>query len=216
MTGSRAAVVLAAIIGAVFILCSIKSISQNKNAISAFLATILIILSTLYLTDTGSKSFNSWDSRFQEGAKNNEYASRANDLLNELQEVVFNNPGGLLGYGIGVYQNGASRFNRQNNLPGAEDQAHRIGLELGPIGLLLWYSFTLTIWLFICNVYVKTQHALLKNLTLIIAIYAFWGPALFRQIQINWVDNLIWWSCLGLVIAIQQIESSIAFSNENN
>jgi hypothetical protein len=214
MTGSRAAVFLACIVFILYLIFNLPVFINNLLALRGLLLLSILLIAIFLFTDTGSRSYQSWNTRFVEGSKNNEYQSRTNDLFSEIQEVLFQNPGGILGYGIGVYQNGASRFNTLSELPGAEDQAHRIGLELGPFGLLLWYMFIVSVCYYMYAVYKTVNHPFLKSVALVLFIYSLWGPALLRQIQINWVDNLVWWSCLGITAAIYQISKNL--SNHEN
>jgi hypothetical protein len=206
MTGSRTTIFLAVSIVAVVAVAKAGYILSSSKAIIGLFMLVLIAAFTIFFTAPGKKAFGTWNARYEEGNENNEYLSRTSVLLYEINEVMFENPGGLMGFGIGSYQNGSSRFNKIGYLPGAEDQAHRIGLELGPMGLIIWYVTTLYLFIYSYRVYKFVRTPFLKNLALVLAIYAFWGPGLYRQTVVNWVDNACWWTCLGLVLAIKQVE----------
>jgi hypothetical protein len=206
MTGSRAAVFVAFSVVAGFMLFKSAYFIKNTKMLGGLILMVVLIGITMLYTDQGRRAFDTWNERFEAGNENNEYESRNNVLFNEIYEAIFEPPGGLMGYGIGTYQNGSSRFNKINNLPGAEDQAHRIGLEIGPFGLIIWFMMMLAIFIYSFRVYRFVKTPFLKNLSLLLAFYAFWGPALYRQTVVNWVDNATWWTCLGIILSIKQIE----------
>jgi len=206
MTGSRAAVFVAFSVVAAFMLFKSVYFIKNTRVLGGLILMLTLTGITILYTDQGKKAFDTWNVRYEAGNENNEYESRNSVLLAEIYDAIFAPPGGLMGFGIGTYQNGSSRFNKIHDLPGAEDQAYRIGLEIGPFGLILWFMMMLAIFIYSFRVYRFVKTPFLKNLSLLLAFYAFWGPALYRQTVVNWVDNATWWTCLGIVLSIKQIE----------
>ncbi len=206
MTGSRTTVFLSVSVVAGFLLFKSQYFVSNTKVLGGLALVVFLTTITILYTDQGRRAFDTWNVRFEAGNDNNEYESRNSTLFSEIYDVLLTPSGGIMGYGIGTYQNGSSRFNKIGNLPGAEDQAHRIGLELGPIGLCLWFIMSLAIFIYSFSVYKFVKTPFLKNLSLLLAFYAFWGPALYRQTVVNWVDNAIWWTCLGVTLSIKQIE----------
>ncbi|MDJ0734443.1 MAG: hypothetical protein QNJ47_10290 [Nostocaceae cyanobacterium] len=114
------------------------------------------------------------------------------------------------GYGTGATQNGGKAIGRFLNLPTglptppAESELHRINIEIGLFGLVLWYAMRLALLMALWSVYRKLKTPFLKDLALIaFLIHILFLPG---QVVVHPVAVVYYWFLSGFIFLLPRLE----------
>lgn len=137
-------------------------------------------------------------------------------IANSTNPFAYAKQAGLLGFGIGTTYQGAGQFmNYKTYMPRSfEAEQQRIVLELGIFGFLLLSFLRLVIIFFAVNLYLRVEEPFLKSLALLLTLRML--PVLFGlggMTVFNWLENLLFWTSLGLLFVIHQIHEKYAQGN---
>ncbi|MBC8110110.1 MAG: hypothetical protein H7Y04_03525 [Verrucomicrobia bacterium] len=204
MTGSRG---LTSFLGLecslIALVTSFTTTSGSKFVI--YISRIIFMGVALFLliteTSIGTQAFSSLNKRFTESG---DTEVRIFDALTPFK--YFDNAG-WVGYGIGTtYQGAAAMVSDWKDMPrGFEEEQERLLLELGLIGYLIVLALRLSICVFAFRVYLLIKERYLKMLTLACFLLTLLPLFSFGSLIINWMDSILYWSVVGLLVAFRNI-----------
>ena len=181
--------------------------SSSGNKFLLYVLRFLLLGGLLFWlitqTNLGTQAFGTLLLKV-EGSGEGEAESRVEDIFTPLK---YAGQAGPVGYGLGTtYQGAAALVPDWGNMPrGFEEEPERIVLETGLIGYCIVIALRISIFLFALRVYRLQQDSFLKTLALMIAVYSSAYIFGFGSLLFNWIENAIYWSLVGILIAIYQL-----------
>jgi len=202
MSGSRAAVFIIVFKLILFSLYLVFTISVRKQKVLfSFIFIIIAILLLISYTNLGSKSFLAFEQRVVE--RKGDVNWRIKDNYNLSYYISY---AGLIGYGLGTtYQGAASLINDFKDMPYVESENSKIIVELGLLGFVIIYFLRIFIFIYSTKVFFKTKDFELKLLTLILILYQLPTTIIFANNIYNYMENIIYWFVVGLIVSINRI-----------
>jgi len=204
MTGSRFVVYLVIFKLILFILYLLTNASFRKLRI--LFGTIIIIFLSLIIinfTDIGSKSYLAFEERV---FKTEDERER---IINNYNLPYYMNYAGLVGYGLGTtYQGATSLISDFKDMPYVESENSRLIIELGIFGFFIIYILRLFIFFYSIKTYFRTKIYELKLLTVLLILYQLPTVLLYNNVTYNYIENIIYWFSVGLVVSINRISSN--------
>ena len=206
MTGSRAPVAVFIVQALIFLFIifhfkgKVKKI--KKKVLVRFAVAIPLLLFILLYTDKGNAALTALLDR----------AKSAGDTSSRIVRVYttpfdFVRPAGLIGYGIGTaYQGSNALVNDWGDMPrNFEEEWGRILLELGLVGFVIAMLIRAYTIFYSWKTFKNIKSHGLKLLALLVFIHQL--PMLIgRNIVFSYIDNIIYWFLIGLLVAINRIE----------
>lgn len=175
---------------------------------SLFLALTFVVLT---LSEGGSEALDNFKKR----------AERSGDLGHRIESAFnpfkFLDESGLMGFGIGTTYQGNARFVNRWKLPGYyEKESERIMLEIGIVGFIIMFAFRLSVFIYTIGTYFRTKDKDLRLLVLILLVMQ--GPIVlvFTQTTFNYMENIIYWTSIGLLVSINRISLSEKAAKEDH
>lgn len=215
MTGARSLVFMLGIqITIIFFVYAVRTdFERFKKLLLNFMLFGLLGFGVLSFTESGSTALDSFKSRVE---GNSDVEGRVYDSLDPFK---FLDRSGLIGFGIGTTYNANMRFITQRwKMPGYwEEESERIVIELGLLGFIIAFVFRLSVVWFAYKTFIKTRSGYLQLLALVIAVHLLPSMIFFNQLTFNWMENILFWTDIGLLVCINKIdkkENTVA--NENH
>ena len=204
MSGSRAAVFIIYFKLILFSMYLVFTIYRRKQKVLfSFIFIFLAILLLINYTNLGSKSFLAFEQRVVETKE--DVSVRIKDNYNLSYYISY---AGMVGYGLGTtYQGTASLINDFKDMPYVESENSKIIVELGLLGFVIIYILRLFIFIYSTKVFFKTKDFELKLLTLILILYQLPTTLIFANNIYNYMENMIYWFVVGLIVSINRINS---------
>lgn len=206
MTGSRAPIAVFIIQAVLFLFVifhfkgKVKKI--KKKVLVRFALVIPLLLFILLYTDKGNAALTALLDR----------ATSAGDTTSRIVRVYttpfhFVRPAGLIGYGIGTaYQGSKALVDDWGDMPrDFEEEWGRVLLELGLVGFVIAMLIRAYAIFYSWKIFKNTKSHGLKLLALLVFLHQL--PILIgRNIVFSYIDNIIYWFLIGLLVAVNRIE----------
>jgi len=113
---------------------------------------------------------------------------------------------GIVGYGLGTtYQGAASFITDWKDMPYAESENSKIIVEMGLIGFLIINLLRLSIFYYSYRVFNMTKIYSLKLLLAVFLIIQIPTVLAFNNVIYVYMENLIYWLIIGIVVSINRI-----------
>jgi len=113
---------------------------------------------------------------------------------------------GIVGYGLGTtYQGAASLITDWKDMPFAESENSKIIIELGFIGFLIINMLRVYIFYYSYKVFKMTKIYSLKLLLVVFLIIQIPTVLAFNNVIYVYMENLIYWLVIGIVVSINRI-----------
>lgn len=204
MTGSRGAVGMFAINAVVIFMALSVSMPPKKVLIYAinFIVIGLLGYAVLLNTETGNEAFTSFAGRIE---GNSDVGGRVTDSFTPFK---FLDTSGLIGFGIGTtYAANEPLLSNRYLMPAYwEEESERLVLELGLLGFVVIIILRATIFVFAIKTFKSLSDPVLKQIALVIMVLQIPGVLAFNTITFNWLENVFYWTGVGLLVALNQVE----------
>ncbi|RUR86797.1 O-antigen ligase family protein [Chlorogloeopsis fritschii PCC 9212] len=122
------------------------------------------------------------------------------------------------GYGTGATQSGNQALRNIFSLPAglnpppAESEIYRVTLEIGLVGLILWYGMRISLLVALWFVYRKLQSPYLKDMALIALLIHL--QLLPGQVVVHPVANVYYWFLSGFIFLLPCLEIKNIYDNQ--
>lgn len=215
MTGSRSLVFMSVIQITIvfFVYASRADFQRFKKLVLNFLLFLLVGFGVVAYTESGSTALDSFKDRVE---GNSDIEGRVYDSLDPFK---FLDRSGLIGFGIGTTYNANARFITQRwKMPGYwEEESERIVIELGLIGFIISFIFRTSVVFFGYKTFKKTKNPNLQVLALVLTVHMLPALIFFNQLTFNWMENILFWTDIGLLVCINKIDKrESVFPYENH
>ncbi len=212
MTGSRGIIFVAGL-QCLLIALIITFTTSSGNKVIMYLLRFLLMGGLAYLiitqTSIGSAAFGSWMQRVED-VGTDEAGNRLLYIFTPFKNAEKTGIiSALAGFGLGTTYQGATALVKDwGTMPRYfEAEPERIVLEIGIIGFLITTGLRISIFVFALKVYRMQQDIFLKRLSLMITIYLLPTVVGLSSIIFNWMDNVIYWTLVGVLASLYQIST---------
>ncbi len=213
MSGSRGLVFLVALqIMTIFFIHTVSS-GSGKMAKSFINACLFLVFAyvAISLNSSSAEALDNFMSRVERG---NDIGGRVESAFNPFK---FLEQSGLMGFGIGTTYQGNMRFVDRWKLPGYfEKESERIMLEIGIVGFVLLFVFRLSVFIYAIKTFFNTRDPDLKLIALILLVMQIPIMLVFSQTTFNYMENIFYWTNIGLLVSINRISLSEKAEQENH
>jgi len=202
MTGSRGILFFILFkLGLLLIYMFKKFFVRRPKIIFGFIAFIVLASLLIPYTEMGSEAYSTFKSRLTR--RSGDLAWRFKDNYNFGSYI---SRAGIAGYGLGTtYQGASSLITDRKDMPYTESENSRIIVELGLIGFLIINLLRLSIFFYTYRVFKMTKIYSLKFLLVVIIIIQIPTVLAFNNIIYVYMENLIYWLIIGIVVSINRI-----------
>ena len=202
MTGSRGILFFILFkLGLLLIYMFKKFFVRRPKIIFGFIAFIVLASLLFPYTEMGSEAYSTFKSRLT--TRSGDLAWRFKDNYNFAYYISH---AGIVGYGLGTtYQGASSLITDWKDMPYVEGENSRIIVELGLIGFLIINLLRLSIFYYTYKVFKMTKIYSLKFLLVVIIIIQIPTVLAFNNIIYVYMENLIYWLIIGIVVSINRI-----------
>jgi len=201
MTGSRGTLFFVLFkIGLLLIYMFKKFFVRRPKIIFGFIIFMVFGSLLISYTEIGTEAYSTFKSRL---VGSTDLGWRVKDNYNFTSYI---SRAGIVGYGLGTtYQGSASLITDWKDMPFVESENSKIIVEMGFIGFLIIYLLRLSIFYYSYRVFKMTKIYSLKLLLVIIIIIQIPTVLAFNNVIYVYMENLIYWLIIGIVVSINRI-----------